>query len=124
MGAGGQNGEAVFGGDFGDGLAQMAQLGARVRHVAMRRGVTSICDCRIRGASAPSVAALAASKKACGRRGDRLGLRVDQEIFFLDAEREIAAAIHHLRLARCMGRIEPVGMLDDAFRCRFNACGI
>ncbi len=38
MRAGGENGEAVFGRHRGDGLAQMAQLRARIRHVDVGRG--------------------------------------------------------------------------------------
>ena len=89
MRAGGQDGEAVLGRDRGDGPAQMAQLGARLRHVGVRR--RDHLDLRLQEfARDPAVGR--------GSRGleerlrhvvrDQLGLGVDQEVFLFDSEGE------------------------------------
>ena len=99
MRAGGEDRKAMLGRHGRDGLAQVAQFRARVRHVAMRRG--DDLDLRLQEFG---------GNPAVGRRlggleqrlrdfgGDALGLRVDQEILLLDAEGEV---VGHAVLIRC-----------------------
>ena len=98
MSAGGENGEAVLGRDCGHDLAQLAQLGAGVGRVGVRRG--DDLDLGLQEfARHPAVG----RRLGCLEKGLRhapqhqLGLGVDQEIFFLDPER---VGIRHGRAAR------------------------
>ena len=88
MGAGGEDGEPVVGGDLRHGLAQMAQLGMGGPDVVMRQ--RRHLDLRLQEfAHHLAVGGLLGDVQKCLGHVARheLGGRVDQEIFFLDAER-------------------------------------
>ena len=84
----------MLGRDVGDGLAQEPQLGARVRHVGMRRGRDF--DLRLQHlahhlSAGDGFHLLEESLRHFAR--DRFGLGVDQKILLLDAELEIVGHV-------------------------------
>ncbi len=89
MGAGGQDGKPMLGRHRGDGSAQSAQLGARIRHVVVRRG--DHLDLRLQelGRDSAIRCSLGGLEEWLRHAAhDRLRLGVDQEIFLFDAELE------------------------------------
>ena len=76
----------------------------------------------IRRATRPPVASRAASKNACGMPSrDALGLRVDQEIFFLDAEGEIAS---HSLPRLVVSRVSRTVTHDATVSCFLGGAGV
>ena len=89
MSAGGQDGKPMLRRHRGDGSAQSAQLGARIRHVVVRRG--GHLDLRLQelGRDSAIRCSLGGLEEWLRHAAhDRLRLGVDQEIFLFDAELE------------------------------------
>jgi hypothetical protein len=102
MRTGGENGEAVRGRHRRDRLAQVPQFRARVRHAQMGRG--HHLDLRLQEFRRDAAGGCGFGGVEERRRrvlDDGLRLRVDQEIFLFDSEREFAGHPWTSRLRSC-----------------------
>ena len=116
----------MLSGDVGNGAAQVPELLARGRDIGMRFGHDF--DLRLQKLAAHAIVGrVAGGLEEVMRHAarDELGLRVDQEIFFLDAERVVAShssprlktGHHHLTWAE-MRRLPAGGIIPFSTRQR------